>query len=208
MGAITGIGPGGQFFVARDSYPDKNGKNHWYETKFRKYPNPADGWADLAHVVYRIGGRDKLVLPPASKGDTLGFSSGMFDTKYYLGYGKSRDERIAHHHLAVMNAIAAMARELGEPMPDGSEPPRVVRVLRIGANDATLEGSPVAALQRIVGVHDDGVFGETTRAAVEAWQEKHHLKPDGVWGPVAYDVVRTEVTGEDLDALFGYEPAA
>lgn len=206
MGAITGAGPTGKFFIAKDSYPDEKGVNHWYETRFSAYDNAADGWSDLARVVLQIAGRSKRVLPAATRGDTLGFSAGLFDTKYYLGFGKSRDERIANHHRAVVNACAAMARELGEPMPDGSEPPRVVRTLRQGMTDIAILGSPIATMQRIVGAPvEDGVFGEATKAAVIAWQEQRHLKPDGVFGPVCYDTAIRELDGETIDALYGYE---
>jgi len=42
----------------------------------------------------------------------------------------------------------------------------------------------VAAIQRMVGVAADGVFGPKTQAAVVAWQRSHGLAADGVVGPL------------------------
>jgi putative peptidoglycan binding protein len=41
----------------------------------------------------------------------------------------------------------------------------------------------VRALQRVVGVPADGVFGPGTEAAVKRWQRRHGLVADGVVGP-------------------------
>jgi peptidoglycan hydrolase-like protein with peptidoglycan-binding domain len=41
----------------------------------------------------------------------------------------------------------------------------------------------VRALQRVVGVPADGVFGPGTEAAVKRWQSRHGLVADGVVGP-------------------------
>jgi len=44
-------------------------------------------------------------------------------------------------------------------------------------------GSDVAELQTKLGLNADGVFGQGTEAAVEAFQDAHGLTPDGVVGP-------------------------
>ena len=51
-------------------------------------------------------------------------------------------------------------------------------VLRQGST-----GAHVVALQRIVGVKADGVFGPRTKTAVQRYQGRHRLTPDGVVGP-------------------------
>jgi peptidoglycan hydrolase-like protein with peptidoglycan-binding domain len=51
-------------------------------------------------------------------------------------------------------------------------------VLRLGA-----KGAAVVAVQRRLGMHVDGVYGERTMAAVSGYQRRHHLVPDGVCGP-------------------------
>lgn len=57
-----------------------------------------------------------------------------------------------------------------------SAPPPVV--LSIGDR-----GPEVAAVQRVVGVRDDGIFGAGTEKAVAEWQGRHGLKADGHVGP-------------------------
>lgn len=206
----------GATFEYVDTRPNDDGTSTPYKQAFRKYNSAADGATDLVKVVYtggrnpilgatqRIahphGSRGALALPAATRGDTLAFSAALYDTVYYQGFGRNREERIKHHHTAVLNACAAMARELKEPMPDGSEAPREIRVLREGSS-----GVAVIIVQNIVGVAPaDGVFGPKTRAAVMAWQAKYKLKPDGVWGPVCYRVACETLPGETLDALDGY----
>ena len=44
-------------------------------------------------------------------------------------------------------------------------------------------GGGVRALQRVLGVPADGVFGPGTEAAVKRWQRRHGLVADGVVGP-------------------------
>jgi peptidoglycan hydrolase-like protein with peptidoglycan-binding domain len=50
--------------------------------------------------------------------------------------------------------------------------------LRLGA-----KGAAVISVQRRLGLHIDGVYGERTMAAVSGYQRRHHLVPDGVCGP-------------------------
>jgi len=45
------------------------------------------------------------------------------------------------------------------------------------------KGEGVKEVQRIVGAKPDGDFGPKTEAAVKAWQAKHDLYVDGIWGP-------------------------
>lgn len=40
----------------------------------------------------------------------------------------------------------------------------------------------VRHVQHIVGVKEDGIYGDHTRDAVKRWQRKHNLKDDGIWG--------------------------
>jgi hypothetical protein len=45
------------------------------------------------------------------------------------------------------------------------------------------DGPAVAALQKALGVDDDGHFGPRTEQALADWQEAHGLYADGVYGP-------------------------
>jgi len=51
-------------------------------------------------------------------------------------------------------------------------------VLRVGSR-----GAEVAALQRALGLADDGAFGPATEKALRAWQKDQGLTPDGIAGP-------------------------
>ena len=115
IGAVTaGAEWSGATFEHKDSYPDSAGVNHWYTTKFRAYPSLADGFADLVNIVYIVR---PAALAAATRGDVYGFSAALYASHYYLGFGKTDNERIAHHHAAVMAAIAAQCKELHEAPP-------------------------------------------------------------------------------------------
>lgn len=55
------------------------------------------------------------------------------------------------------------------------------RVLEVGST-----GADVAALQRMLGVADDGDFGPLTHKALQAWQTAQGLDADGVYGPMSH----------------------
>lgn len=191
----------GPTFAYVDTSPNADGTSTPYRQAFKVFASLQDGFTSMVGTVYSGGvapGRAKLVLPAAQAGDAHAFSAGLYDTVYYQGFGRDRDERIGHHEKAVRNACALMAREIGEPMPDGSDPPPVIPVLRLGSY-----GPIVAAVQRLVGARDDGVFGPATAEALRAWQRARKLKPDGVWGPVCFHVAETEIPGELVDDLLG-----
>lgn len=63
-----------------------------------------------------------------------------------------------------------------EPDPPPGVAPRPT--LRRGA-----AGAPVIALQRVLGLEDDGLFGPHTEAAVRVFQRSQNLVPDGIVGP-------------------------
>lgn len=61
----------------------------------------------------------------------------------------------------------------------GGSPPSSSRILRSGS-----KGADVRALQRALGLLDDGDFGPRTERAVREFQSGAGLKPDGIAGPI------------------------
>ncbi|HYI20607.1 MAG TPA: peptidoglycan-binding protein [Solirubrobacteraceae bacterium] len=53
-------------------------------------------------------------------------------------------------------------------------------------------GEPVTAVQELVGVPADGVFGPATEKAVRAFQERVHLSADGIAGPHTWQLLIVE----------------
>ncbi len=194
FGAIQGKGNAGSF-TYNDSHPLPDGSSKTYTTQFKRYASALDGAIDLVRTVYQIAGRDRLVLPSAQKGDTFGFSTGLRSTGYFEGYGATIAERVEHHRRAVQNACTLMARELSEPMPDGSEAPQPPPVpLRLGSH-----GPEVARWQRALNAAGfacvvDSDFGPTTKRLTQQFQAKHGLAADGVVGEVTRAAARGPVT--------------
>lgn len=73
-------------------------------------------------------------------------------------------------------------------MPDEFEVPKLIEqpapMPQMLDAPAGREQDRVQAIQRIVGVKADGIYGPATRAAVERWQATHGLVPDGIVGPL------------------------
>ncbi|MFA5052782.1 MAG: peptidoglycan-binding protein [Parcubacteria group bacterium] len=190
MGAIT-AGPAwkGATFEYRDSYPDENGVDHWYTTKFRKYASAVEGWEDLANIMYE----DRpTVLKAATAGDAYGVSSALYETKYYAGRGKTAKERIAGHHAAVARSLITICKALGEPLPSGEELPR--RTLRRGDT-----GEEVKVLQRWFGLVVDGIFGPVLDEAVKDFQTDAKLKADGIVGNLTWDALEAKFEAKDAE---------
>lgn len=183
MGAIT-AGPAwkGATFEYRDSYPDENGIDHWYTTKFRKYASAVEGWEDLANIMYE----DRpTVLKAATAGDAYGVSAALYETKYYAGRGKTIKERIAGHHAAVTRSLITICKALGEQLPSGEELPR--KTLRRGDT-----GEDVKVLQRWFGLVADGIFGPVLESAVKDFQADEGLKVDGIVGEKSWDALEAK----------------
>jgi len=183
MGAITaGSSWKGATFEYRDSYPDANGVDHWYVTKFRKYASAAEGWADLANIMYE----DRpSVLKAATAGDAYGVSAALYETKYYAGRGKTAKERIAGHHTALSRNLGILCRLLNESMPAGEE--LLQRVIQRGDT-----GEDVKTVQRWFGLVVDGIFGPILNQAVRDFQTEAGLDPDGIVGERTWDALEAK----------------
>lgn len=183
LGAMQGTGPDG-FFLYTDTHPNPDGTSTPYTTKFAKYADGPQGASALVYEVYVNHDRDTLVLPPATAGDTLGFSTGLHTSGYYEGFGATVAERIEHHHASVLNACRLMALEIGELMPDGSTP----TPLPLAALHQGVTGPRVEAWQRVLNAAGfvcavDGVFGPKTRTLTMLLQKQLGVAMDGVVGP-------------------------
>ncbi len=185
MGAIT-AGPAwkGATFEYRDSYPDENGVDHWYVTKFRKYASAVEGWEDLANIMYE----DRpTVLKAATAGDAYGVSAALYETKYYAGRGKTAKERIAGHHTAITRNLVSLCLALDEAMPAGEELPQ--RTIRRGDT-----GEDVKAVQRWLKLVVDGIFGPVMDQAVRDFQA------DGVVGERTWDALEAKFEAKAPEA--------
>lgn len=174
-GAIQGVGPAGSFTYT-DTHPNADGTNTPYSIAFRKYPNAVSGWQGLCQSVYVAFDRGARVLPAASRGDLLAFSTELHRAPcYYEGFGATDADRIAHHHNAVLLQIQAQCAELGEAMPEATPLPTITPALFLGCT-----GPAVIMWQKIVGATPDGSFGMVTATKTRAWQITHKLPPSGI----------------------------
>lgn len=198
MGAIiAGSSWKGETFSYRDSRPfdaakdkpvdaDASG-NVWYTTKFRKYPTPAAGWADLAAIVY---GDRPAVLAAATAGDVYGVSVALYETRYYLGRGATIKARIDGHASAMTRCLTSICRACGEPLPSGKPlPPPTLKRGDVGEH--------VKELQRLLGLVADGHFGPLTDRALKDYQDANGLIADGVAGPATWAALEAEDADSD-----------
>lgn len=183
------ISPDGRGFLYTDTSPNADGTSTPYSVYFQNFPSVADACEYGARLVYKILGRDKAVLAPALRGDTYGFSAGMYATGYYQGFGPDAPTRIANHHKAITRALNQMARELNEPLPGGGTPPPPT--IKRGSH-----GEAVRDWQRILGVVADGMFGPDTERATKIWQDDHGLDPDGIVGPATWSAAEDPVEAD------------
>jgi len=195
MGAITaGTAWKGKTFEYRDSYPDENGVDHWYTTKFRKYETAVEGWEDLANIMYE----DRpSVLKAASAVDAYGVSTALYETKYYTGRGKTARERIGSHYAALSKHLAHICRYMDEAMPNGE--PLPARVLRRGDT-----GEDVKVVQRWFGLVADGIFGPVLEQTIKEFQRDVALSADGIIGELTWGCLEARydsIALEPIDAL-------
>lgn len=173
----------GATFEHIDTHPNGDGTSTPYVTRFRLYPTPQMGAADLVRAVYQWHGRS-VVLDAAVSGNVHGVSEELYATGYYEGFGPTPAARIENHHRAVVAAMRVFCRALNEPLPaqiDQDAPQSTRPTLTIGTT-----GESVQLLQRRLGLADDGIFGPLTRAAVIQFQRDHGLTVDGWVGAATW----------------------
>lgn len=186
MGAIQcGSSWKGARFSYTDTHPNADGTSTAYRVDFRAYPTPEDGWVDLVKVVFINRGRSK-VLEAALSGDLQKVSAQLHATGYYEGFGRTVQERIAHHHAALRSCVLAAdntPNEAGRPLVD----PGAMPTLRRGSS-----GPAVATLQRGLQLVADGEFGPITETEVREYQGRCGLVVDGVVGPRTWTALASD----------------
>jgi peptidoglycan hydrolase-like protein with peptidoglycan-binding domain len=199
-------------FQNTDTSPTSGGGSIPYQACFKKYPTPADGFADVVRNVFVAAGitakdapqphphhRGKEALAAAKQHDLFAVSAALYDGSYYQSFGPNRITRISHHYRALRSAVNRSAAVLGEKMPNGNDP--LVRVMKF-TFPFIQKGDDVRRVQRMVGYVGkdiDGWYGTGTRARVRALQSATPgLEVDGVVGLDTWDVI------QDMERERGY----
>jgi hypothetical protein len=158
-------------------------------TKFPVKPAQVDRLcSEVAHLAidYSIPVDRRFILSHAEVQITLGVKQkNKWDFDYDPRYSsKSRDpvgigDELRQEIASIMTQpLLKLRPPLIQPVPDRPQ-------LRQGD-----EGTYVLELQTLLGLAvRDGKFGPNTRTAVVAWQKKNELLPDGVVGPLSWDVL-------------------
>ncbi len=99
-----------------DSKPTASGKNKKFTWCYKTYPTHEAGAADLIKTIFKTGvrGRGKMTLAAAESSSLMDFSSAMYDSGYYGGFGATRGERIAGHVIRMNGKINEITQALNE----------------------------------------------------------------------------------------------
>lgn len=101
-------------FMYTDTHPTSAGVNVPYQVCFKTYPTPVDGAADVVRLLFKSKSRGPGITEAARAGSVNDFSTIMYDTKYYEGWGKTREERIAGHANRMRKTIQTISTALNE----------------------------------------------------------------------------------------------
>ncbi len=136
---------------------------------FRDYPDYADCVAD--HFAF---------LSQNSRYRDAGVFDGKGDDAYFAALGAAGYATDPHYAASLAGVESTIAAYFMPHLSasDHVMPAWAVRALLIGCT-----GADVAALQRKLGIPDDGVFGPQTADAIREAQKYHGLQADGVVGP-------------------------
>lgn len=83
-----------------------------------------------------------------------------------------------------LDCSRALSRLRGVAPGGTASAPAASRLLKL--TKPNMRGDDVAALQRAIGVADDGIFGPNTEKALKAFQTAHGLVADGIAGPKTF----------------------
>ena len=99
-------------FLHEDSYPRPDGSSVKYAVCFRKYTDDNDGARGL--ISNLTTARQKL-WPLLDSGDAWLIAAAMYDSTYYQGFGKTREDRIDGYARAFERNDAEVSAALGGP---------------------------------------------------------------------------------------------
>lgn len=187
--------PNDKQFLHVDSRPDATvpGGVRRYVTAFKKYPTPADGFADVAMVALQPNVRAAIAT-----GVIRNVSKAMHDNVYYTGVLPTADQNIDAHAKRLYDSMKLIAAATGEPFPfvlgvtpAPSSPSALPSLAGLHSDLPVLRkgmtSTAVAVWQFMLGMQSDvditGVFDAKTETATKAFQTEEQLVVDGVVGP-------------------------
>jgi peptidoglycan hydrolase-like protein with peptidoglycan-binding domain len=136
------------------------------------------------------------MLPTIRHGDN---SDTVKVAQLLMGYEPADGEYSADY----VARVCSWQREHGCD-PDGIIGPATWKALAAGAPTVSTKshryGEYAQAVQLLVGVEADGIYGNKTRDAVAAYQAAASLKPDGICGPLTWGALITGETGQRAPA--------
>lgn len=147
---------------------------------------------DPAHGVYSdkiarslIDSKDQRIMYVISNGRIASSTVAPWQWRPY--HGRNKHDR--HFHVSVSeNPHLYDKRDPwvfsgGGPVVADKEPPEPI--LSKG-----MKGKAVKELQKLLGIPQDGIFGNKTQAAVKLFQSRSGINPDGVVGPYTWDALK------------------
>lgn len=110
--------PPGSFYQ-QDSIPTTSGKNKIFHWCYKSYPTPEAGAADLIKTIFTTNWKNRggLTLGAAENKSITDFSTAMYDSNYYGGFGKTREDRIGSH-VKMMNKNLNIISEALDEKPE------------------------------------------------------------------------------------------
>lgn len=181
----------GPYAVTRDSWTDKEGKVHWYESRYRVYGSDHDAAVDLVKLL--AGGWGTRAIGALLRGDVEGFSRDLRAWRleggdpsnrlgYYEGSGATPAIRERNHRAHVWEALIRMETEIGGKLPGGIEVPPTLR-----------PGATGLWVHRLRDALQLPAFGDFPAEQVKLYQEGHGLNADGIVGPGTWGMLFAEL---------------
>lgn len=93
---------GQECFSYVDSTPQGDGSSKRYSVCFRRYGTMEDG---VRALIDQVVVRRPSALKAALAGETAEFSTALYASRYYQGWGATAEERIRHHYDAVVGSM-------------------------------------------------------------------------------------------------------